>query len=175
MSDIVRLFSLGVRAGADEFWYARDMEIGKTVAGLGPDLDQSLRAIVAHFHAQIGTIHALEPDGMLHMKAHTPGIPDAVLSVTQVIPVGKGIAGLAVERKAPVNLCNIQQDKSGDVRPGARATGAMGSLCVPMLSGDDVVGALGIASMGERTFTDDEVAVLLDVGKTLAQYVVRRT
>jgi putative methionine-R-sulfoxide reductase with GAF domain len=108
---------------------------------------------------------------MLHMRAHTPGIPDAVLAVTKVIPVGKGIAGLAVERKAPVNLCNLQQDKSGDARPGARATGAMGSLCVPMFAGDEVVGALGIATMGERNFTDDEVATLLDVGKRLAGYV----
>jgi signal transduction protein with GAF and PtsI domain len=151
------------------------MEIAPTALGLGPDLEQSLRAIVAHFQAQIGTIHTLESDGMLHMRAHTPGIPDAVLAVTQVIPVGKGIAGLAVERKAPVNLCNLQQDKSGDARPGARATGAMGSLCVPMLVGDEVVGALGIATMGERNFTDDEVATLLDVGKRLAGYVVRHT
>jgi signal transduction protein with GAF and PtsI domain len=151
------------------------MEIAPTSLGLGPDLEQSLRAIVAHFQAQIGTIHTLESDGMLHMRAHTPGIPDAVLAVTQVIPVGKGIAGLAVERKAPVNLCNLQQDKSGDARPGARATGAMGSLCVPMLVGDEVVGALGIATMGERNFTDHEVATLLDVGKRLAGYVVRHT
>jgi len=166
---------LGVPADKGEIWYEAGMEIGTPVAGLGPDLDQSLRAIVAHFHAQIGTIHTLESDGMLHMRAHTPGIPEAVLSATQVIPVGKGIAGLAVERKAPVNLCNLQQDKSGDVRPGARATGAMGSLCVPMLSGDQAVGALGIATIGERNFTDDEVAALLDVGKALAQHVVRRT
>jgi signal transduction protein with GAF and PtsI domain len=151
------------------------MEIGTTVAGLGPDLEQSLAAIVAHFHAQIGTIHTVESDGMLHMRAHTPGIPDAVLSVTQIIPIGKGIAGLAVERKAPVNLCNLQQDKSGDARPGARATGAMGSVCVPMMSGEEAIGALGIATMGERNFTDDEVSTLLDVGKLLAGYVVRRT
>jgi len=32
------------------------------------------------------------------------------------------------------------------------ATGAMGSLCVPMLSGGRVVGALGIATMGEPQF-----------------------
>jgi len=165
------LLSLGARAGKGEIWYAAGMEIGSPIAGLGPDLDQSLRAIVAHFHAQIGTIHTLESDGMLHMRAHTPGIPDAVLAATQVIPIGKGIAGLAVERRAPVNLCNLQQDKSGDVRPGARATGAMGSLCVPMLSGEQAVGALGIAAMGERNFTDDEVAALLEMGKALAKHL----
>jgi hypothetical protein len=43
-----------------------------------------------------------------------------------------------------------------------------------MLSGDEAVGALGIATMGERNFTEDEIAALLDVGKALAQHV-RRT
>src|SRR6516162_5327634 len=118
--------------------------------------DEALRQILAEFKAQIGTIHTLEPDGMLHMRAHTPGIPEPVLAASRVIPVGKGIAGLAVERKAPVNLCNLQSDKSGDARPGAKATGAMGSLCVPMMDGERPVGALGIAAMGERQFTKEE-------------------
>ncbi len=132
------------------------------------DLDQALRGILTTFGAHIGTIHTLEPDGMLHMRAHTPGIPEPVLAATRVIPVGKGIAGQAVERKAPVSMCNLQTDKSGDARPGARATGAMGSLCVPMLDGDAAVGALGIAVMGERTFTPAEETQLLEAGRALA-------
>src|SRR6266566_2249126 len=136
--------------------------------GIGPDLDQSLSLILAHFHAQLGTIHTLGAAGLLHLRAHSPGIPEPVLAATRVIQIGKGIAGLAVERRAPINVCNLQQDKSGDVRPGAQATGAMGSLCVPMLNGDKAVGALGIASLGERTFTDAEVSELLDIGKALA-------
>jgi L-methionine (R)-S-oxide reductase len=147
------------------------MELRTALEGLGPDFGESLRVIVAHFKAQIGTIHTLGDDGMLHMRAHTPGIPEPVLAATQVIPIGKGIAGLAVERKAPVNLCNLQKDQSGDVRPGARATGAMGSVCVPMMVGDSAVGALGIAMTGERDFTDEEVAALLDAGALLGRYV----
>jgi GAF domain-containing protein len=147
------------------------MELRTALEGLGPDFEQSLRVIVAHFNAQIGTIHTLEADGMLHMRAHTAGIPEQVLAVTQVIPIGKGIAGLAVERKAPVNMCNLQKDQSGDARPGARATGAMGSVCVPMMVGDRAVGALGIAMTGERDFTDAEVAILLEAGTLLARHV----
>jgi signal transduction protein with GAF and PtsI domain len=147
------------------------MELRTALEGLGPDFEQSLRVIVAHFKAQIGTIHTLGADGMLHMRAHTPGIPEQVLAVTQVIPIGKGIAGLAVERKAPVNMCNLQKDQSGDARPGARATGAMGSVCVPMMVGDQAVGALGIAMTGERDFTDAEVATLLEAGTLLARHV----
>ncbi len=142
--------------------------------GIGSDLNQSLSLILRYFHAQLGTIHTLGPDGLLHLRAHSPGIPEPVLAVTRIIPIGKGMAGLAVERRTPINVCNLQQDKSGDVRPGAQATGAMGSLCVPMLDGDKAVGAIGIASLGERTFTDAEVSELLDIGKALAACLAKQ-
>ncbi len=142
--------------------------------GIGSNLDQSLSLILGHFHAQLGTIHTLEPDGLLHLRAYSPGIPEPVLAATRIIPIGKGMAGLAVERRAPINVCNLQQDKSGDVRPGAQATGATGSLCVPMLEGEKAVGALGIASLGERTFTDAEVSELLDIGKALAACLAKQ-
>jgi L-methionine (R)-S-oxide reductase len=135
---------------------------------LPADHDEALRMIIQEFGAQLGTIHMLEADGMLHLTAHTPGIPEPVLAASRVIPVGKGIAGLAVERKAPVNMCNLQTDSSGDARPGAKATRAMGSLCVPMMHGDRAVGALGIATMSERTFTPDEEQRLAAYGLALA-------
>ena len=136
---------------------------------LPANYDKALELILAEFSAQIGTIHVLEADGMLHLRAHTKGIPEPVLAASRVIPIGKGIAGLAVERKAAVNMCNLQTDKSGDARPGAKATGAMGSLCVPMLDGDDAKGALGIAAMGERNFTKEEEERLLAYGRELAK------
>jgi signal transduction protein with GAF and PtsI domain len=135
---------------------------------LPTDYNEALLQILAEFKAQIGTIHTLEADGMLHMRAHTPGIPEPVLAASRVIPIGKGIAGLAVERKAAVNLCNLQKDTSGDARPGAKATGAMGSLCVPIMDGERAVGALGIASMGERQFTKEEEERLFAYGRELA-------
>jgi L-methionine (R)-S-oxide reductase len=150
------------------------MEADRAWDDLGPDLEQSLRVILGHFEAEVGTIHTLEADGLLHLRAHTAGIPESVLAATRVIPIGKGMAGLAVERRAPVNVCNIQQDKSGDVRPGAQATGAKGSLCVPMMAADRAVGALGIACVRERNFSEAEVRALLEAGRALAQSVLAK-
>jgi GAF domain-containing protein len=130
--------------------------------------DDLLGRILAKFRADSGTIHTLGDDGVLHLKAASAGIPQVVLDTIRDVPVGKGMAGLAVERKQPVNACNIQTDASGDVRPGARATGLQGSIVVPMLRGDTAVGALGVANRQERTFTDDETALLVEVGKILA-------
>lgn len=127
-----------------------------------------LLRIISDFSADSGTIHFLSGDGLLHLAAASPGIPDIVLATIRTIPVGKGMAGLAVERKAPVDACNLQTDTSGDVRPGAKATGLAGSIVVPIFEGETVVGALGIANRAERTFTEDEIARLIAEGRRLA-------
>jgi signal transduction protein with GAF and PtsI domain len=91
-----------------------------------------------------------------------------VLDAVHTVPVGKGMAGLAVERRQPVNACNLQTDTSGDVRPGARATGLQGSVVVPLLRGYAAVGALGVATRDERTFTAEEEQSLIALGRSLA-------
>ena len=85
-----------------------------------------------------------------------------------VSSLGKGIAGEAAATGKPVTLCNLQTDASGVARPGAKATGLGGSLCVPAFDGDRVVGTLGIGWMGERAISDDETATLLAAGRALA-------
>ena len=134
------------------------------------DLSQVLDLTLRHFRADTGTIHELGSDELLHLKAWAGSIPEHLLALIQTIPVGKGIAGLAVERKEPVNLCNLQSDASGAARPQARDTGVKGSLCVPVMSGERAVGALGIATIEEREFSEQDVELLLEVGRVLAEH-----
>src|SRR5215213_4849674 len=107
------------------------MQISTEIAEAGT-LDDALTSIVRCLKADTGTVHFLAEDGLLHLAAATPGLPEAVLFAIRTIPVGKGMAGLAVERRRPVDACNIQTDQSGDVRPGARATGLSGAVVVPI-------------------------------------------
>jgi putative methionine-R-sulfoxide reductase with GAF domain len=74
-----------------------------------------------------------------------------------------------VERRRPVDACNIQTDVSGDVRPGAKATGLEGAIVVPIFREDDVAGALGVASRRERTFTAEEQNELIAAGRMLVR------
>lgn len=143
-------------------------EFFEQVRAAAGDPARALALTLAHFDADTGTLHGLGPDGMLHLEAHAGGIPEALIAVIQTIPVGKGIAGLAVERKAPVDLCNLQTDASGQARPGAKQIGVRGSLCVPLLAGDQAVGALGVATVREREFTAEETQALLRTGRILA-------
>ena len=133
------------------------------------DLSKILDLALRHFRVDTGTIHELGSDELLHLKAWAGSIPEHLLTVIQTIPVGKGVAGLAVERKEPVNLCNLQSDASGAARPQARDTGVKGSICVPVMSGERAVGALGIATIEEREFSQQDVELLLEVGRVLAE------
>ena len=132
------------------------------------DAAGALALVLAELDADTGTVHKLAADGALHLEAHAGGIPDGLLPVIRRIPVGKGIAGLAVERREPVDMCNLQTDASGDAKPGAKATGAKGSICVPLMKDGKAVGALGVATARERQFSGEETALLMEVGAALA-------
>jgi L-methionine (R)-S-oxide reductase len=132
------------------------------------NLHEALRLTMEQLGAETGTIHLLESDGVLHLKAASAGIPEPVLRAVELVPIGKGMAGLAVLRKEPVSVCNLQTDTSGTARPGIKATGMEGALVVPILRGDEAVGALGIANRNARTFTPEETALLVEVGRAVA-------
>ncbi|MBM3774521.1 MAG: GAF domain-containing protein [Acidobacteria bacterium] len=134
----------------------------------GGGLEEALGLIIARFGAEGGTIHMLEPDGLLHLQAASRGMPAVVLDAVRTVPPGKGMAGLAAERRQPVNVCNLQTDSSGDVRPGAKATGFAGAVAVPILDGERAVGALGIGQRGERVFSEAECALLIEAGRAIA-------
>ena len=138
----------------------------ETAAASG-DLTAALAATVAHFGCQAGTVHLLR-EGVLQLAAHK-NIPPPVGLIIGTVPVGKGIAGLAAERREPVTICNIQTDTSGQVRPGAKATGMEGSLAVPMLADGELRGVLGIAKAEAYDWPEAETALVLEIGARLAQ------
>ena len=150
--------------------------VSATLAG-GADAERfrgALAAVVRHFGADMGMIHRLNPaDRHLDLVATTDGVPEPVLAAARRIPLGKGIAGETALTGKPVSMCNLQTDTSGVARPGAKATGAQGTLCVPVLRGDQVVGTLGIGVRGERTFSEAETAELLAAGRALADPIAR--
>ena len=128
-----------------------------------------LDAMTRHFDCPVGTVHLLDPnDGMLHLKAQR-GLPPPVLDKVAVIPIGKGMAGIAAERRQPVQVCNLQTDQSGVVRPGAKMTQMEGSLAAPMLDGERLAGVLGIAKPVAYDFTPAEQSLLLELGARIAR------
>ena len=106
-------------------------------------------------------------NGVLVLKAHV-GLPPQVVQIVSLVPIGKGMAGLAAQRNEPVSSCNIQTDATGDVRPGAKATGVNGAIVVPIRDANGGVrGTLGIGVHRDYEYTDDETSRLLQLAAQL--------
>jgi GAF domain-containing protein len=125
-----------------------------------------LAATADHFGCQAGTVHLIK-GGQLQLETSL-NIPPLIVDLVKTVPIGKGIAGLAAERREPVMLCNLQTDTSGQARPAAKQTGMEGSIAVPMFNGTDLRGVLGIAKATAHDWTADEQAILLAIGAALA-------
>lgn len=97
-----------------------------------------------------GTVHRMaSTDANLLELAAAVNIPPKVQEITRTIPRGKGMAGLALERGAPVQTCNLQTDATGDVRPGAKAVGAQAAVAIPVRDAAGTIRAVvGIAYLG---------------------------
>ena len=135
-------------------------------------LPRVLDQLLERFACTTGTVHLLdEQSGMLKLVAQL-GIPEIVLDKIRIIPVGKGMAGIAAERRAPVQVCNLQTDSSGVVKPGARDTRMEGSVAAPMLNTEGVLkGTLGVAKPVPYDFTEQECDLLLRAGRLIADRV----
>lgn len=90
------------------------------------------------------------------------------MPIIQSIPMGKGIAGVAAERKEPVEMCNLQTDASGVAKPGAKQTQVQGTLAVPVLDGERLCGTLGIGKLMPYDFTAEEKTRLLEIASSIA-------
>lgn len=126
-----------------------------------------LQQTLDYFDCTTGTLHVLNEDtGVLYLKAQV-GVPEFLLPKMSEIPIGKGMAGIAAERKEPVQVCNLQTDASGVVRPGAKDTKVEGAITIPLLRDDKLYGTLGIAKKEPYEFSDMEVAQLVEIGQAI--------
>lgn len=134
-------------------------------------LEQVLREVLIRFNSETGTIHRLDVETQsLHLVAHA-GLPPQMLDIVKTIPVGKGIAGETVAKNRPVTICNLQTDTSGVAKPGAQQTGVGGALCVPVRSGDKIVGTFGIGTKREHEYSAAEINLLQDIGREISGHL----
>jgi hypothetical protein len=81
------------------------------------------------------------------------------------------MAGIAAERRAPVQVCNLQTDDSGVAKAAARDTRMEGSVAAPVFFQGELRGTIGIAKPVAYDFTDDEVSLLMKIGEMLAPHL----
>jgi L-methionine (R)-S-oxide reductase len=126
-----------------------------------------LESFIADNGGVAGTVHQrLDADNL--QLAAAVNIPPKVQEIVQRIPRGKGMAGIAFAQDEPVSTCNIKDDNTGRVRPGAKAVDAGAGVALPV---HDAAGAIravvGIAYRQQRELTESELAALARAAATL--------
>ena len=114
-----------------------------------------------------GTVHQrIDADNLALVAA--VNIPPPVVEIVRHIPRGKGMAGLAFEHDEPIATCNIKDDATGRVRPGAKAVNAQAAVAFPVHDAAGAVRAIvGIAYAGDHDLGAAELDRLATGAKTL--------
>ena len=120
---------------------------------LDESMNRWLYDLLGRHGAIAGTVHVVRGDALEIAAAHN--IPPKVQEVTAKIPLGKGMAGLAWQHDKPISTCNLQEDATGAVKPGARAVDGKAAIALPVHEASGVVRAVvGLAWPDERDLSD---------------------
>jgi len=118
-----------------------------------------LRGLLARHGAVAGTVHVVKGDLLVIAGAHN--IPPKVQEVTSAIPLGKGMAGLAWQHDKPIQTCNLKEDTSGAVKPGAKAVDAKAAVALPVHDPSGTIRAVvGLAWMHDNELSQDTLAAI---------------
>jgi hypothetical protein len=129
-------------------------------------LEQWLAAFLAEQGGVSGTVH-LNEGGTLKLAAAV-NIPEKVRQIVAIVPNGKGMAGLALERGVPIHTCNLKEDASGSVKPGAKAVDAQAAVAIPVGDGaGNTYAVVGIAFRDEREWPEPELQRLTAAASAL--------
>jgi L-methionine (R)-S-oxide reductase len=137
-------------------------------------VDGRVQAWLEHFldrqKAVAGTVHSYfrseEKTGLKLVAA--VNIPAKVQEIVAWVPAGKGMAGEALVQGVPVQTCNLKDDSSGAVRPGAKAVDAQAAVALPVRSASGEISAVvGIAYGHEHVFDPQELARLQEAAASV--------
>jgi signal transduction histidine kinase len=103
-----------------------------------------------------------EEETTLHLRAHR-GFSARLAHDVAEQEVGTGVDGWVAQTGEPLLIEDVKQDAPQPL-PVSIEEGLRSFAAVPLRAKDSVVGTLGVATRGDRRFTDDEVELLSAIG-----------
>lgn len=135
------------------------------------DIAEWLTAFVERHGGFVGSVHLADSvaAGQIFLVA-AHNLPARIQNAAAVVPIGKGVAGVAAERREPIVMADLQTDTSGIARPLARASESKSSVTLPVSSPTDPDTLLAVVGLGfdhGREFTDAEIALFMQDAATI--------
>lgn len=125
-----------------------------------------LAEVLNDLGATSGTVHRCEGEVLTLVDA--VGIPADVLALIKVIPNGKGMAGEAWSRGEPVTSCNLPDDPSEIIQPGARRVNAHTAVAIPVRSSrDGMLAVVGFAFAEDSPLDAERMDTLTSAARRL--------
>lgn len=126
-------------------------------------LNKTLGLVMNYMRVEAGEIFLLEEDGKsLRMVLHRGQAAEAFWT-RNVFKVGDGYIGIVAQTRKPV----ISNDLASDVRFLREAVVKAGFhqiACIPMLSGENLMGVMSVATTGREPIDDQNVEMMAAVG-----------
>lgn len=126
-------------------------------------LNKTLGLVMNYMRVEAGEIFLLEEDGRsLRMVLHRGQAAEAFWT-RNVFKMGEGYVGIVAETRKPV----VSTDLASDVRFLREAVVKAGFrqiACIPLLSGDNLMGVMSVATLGTAPIDDRNVEMMAAVG-----------
>ena len=126
-------------------------------------LNKTLGHVMSYMNVEAGEIFLLEEDNKsLRMVLHRGQAAEAFWT-RNVFKVGEGYIGIVAKDKEPLVSTDIENDLRF-IRSAVVDAGFQQIACIPMLSGEQLMGVLSVATMGEGPIDERSVQLLAAVG-----------
>ncbi|MGA2816602.1 MAG: GAF domain-containing protein, partial [Xanthobacteraceae bacterium] len=135
--------------------------ISGSAGDLKPVFDVLLANAVRICGARFGNLSLVEGDGMRMVAMHNaPPEFEKLRRREPIIPLERSPLGALFQTKKIVHIGDLAADKAYANAGLVKVAGARAALCVPMLRGDDLIGALVLYRMEPLPFSDKQVELL---------------
>jgi GAF domain-containing protein len=140
-------------------------EVLSVISGSAGDLKPVFGVLLANAvricGARFGNLSLVEGDGMRMVAMHNaPPEFEKLRRREPIIPLERSPLGALFQTKKIVHIGDLAADKAYANAGLVKVAGARAALCVPMLRGDDLIGALVLYRMEPLPFSDKQVELL---------------
>jgi len=130
-------------------------------------LQRVVEAAIELLGSTIARLWLLDDDGAQLTLGAAAG-PGPGPEGLRAMPIGEGLVGLVVARRAPVTMADVPNDPRVRNAARLRAEGIVSAAGVPLMIGDRVIGALAVGMREPREPTPEELSLLQSLGNQAA-------